>query len=170
MDRLRRRAGLWDIDARFQPKLTGMRFNSSPARMLMRTSCVVLFWLLAPSLAQAAVTLGPRSTGALCDEHSTTLRKLIRHAKSFGGPLAKPAQRALFGLSDVTARLQRGVHTNMNDDDAAIQNDAPAANIDADTRTTPTLHPLGLLDSALDRHPRTGAFTPKSPRGPPVAA
>jgi len=129
----------------------------------------MLFWLLAPSIAQAAVTQGPRSTGALCDEHSTTLRKLIRHAKSFGGPLKRP-QRALFGLTDVTARLQRGARADMTDDNAAIQNDAQAANVDGDSGATPTLHPLGLLDSALDRHPSTHTFTPKSPRGPPIAA
>ena len=147
-----------------------MRFNSSPARMLMRASCLLLFWLFSPSLAQAAVTQGQRSSGALCDEHSTTLKKLIRYSKSYGGPLAKRPQRALFGLSDVTARIQRGGTADMNDDDAAIQNDAPAANIDADEGADPTLHPLGLLIGPGDQHPRTPAFTPKSPRGPPATA
>ena len=136
----------------------------------MRASCVVLFWLLSPSLAQAATTQGQRATGALCDEHSTTLRKLIRHSKSFGGPLARRPQRALFGLSDVTARLQRGARADVDEGEAAIQNDAPAANLDADCGTTPSLHPLGLLVGSLDRRPRTRAFTPKSPRGPPLAA
>jgi hypothetical protein len=138
--------------------------------MLMKASCVVLFWLLSVSLAQAAATQGQRSPGAPCDEHSTTLRKLIRHSKSFGGPLAKPAQRALFGLSDVTARLQRGACADMNDDDAAIQNDAPAANIDADRGAVPALQPLGVLVGSFDRHPASRAFSPKSPRGPPVPA
>jgi len=147
-----------------------MRFISSPPRMLMRASCVVLFWLLSVSLAQAAATQGLRSAGAPCDEHSTTLRKLIRHSKSFGGPLAKPAQRALFGLSDVTARLQRGARADMNDDDAAIQNDAPAANIDADRGAVPALQPLGVLVGSFDRHAPTRAFSPKSPRGPPAPA
>jgi hypothetical protein len=138
--------------------------------MLMRASCVVLFWLFTTSLAQAASPQGHRPTGALCDEHSTTLRKLIRHSKSFGGPLARRPQRALFGLSDVTARLQRGARANMNDDDAVIQNDAPAANLDADGRDVPTLQALGLFVGALDRRPRTRTFSPKSPRGPPVPA
>ena len=144
-----------------------MRFNSSHVRMLMRASCVVLFWLLSPSLAQAAATQGQRSSGVLCDEHSTTLRKLIRYSKSYGGPLAKRPHRALFGLSDVTARVQRGACADMSDDDAAIQNDAQAVNIDAEEGAGPTLHPLGLLVGPLDQHPRTPAFTPKSPRGPP---
>jgi hypothetical protein len=149
-----------------------MRFNSSPARMMMRVGCAILFWLVSASLAQAASsTQGQRATGALCDAHSTTLRKLIRHSKSFGGPLARRPQRALFGLADITARLQRGARAGMTDgDDAAIQNDAPAANVDADSRTAPTLQPLEGLVGSLDRRPRTRAFSPKSPRGPPVAA
>jgi len=134
----------------------------------MRASCVVLFWLLSVSLAQAASTQDHRGTGARCDERSTTLRKLIRHAKSFGGPLARRPQRALFGLTDVTAVFQRGACADMDDDDAAIQNDAPAANIDADGRATPRLQPLGLLVGPLDWRPRTRAFSPRSPRGPPI--
>jgi hypothetical protein len=134
----------------------------------MRASCVVLFWLLSVSFAHAASTQGHRATSARCDEHSTTLRKLIRHAKSFGGPLARRPQRALFGLTDVTARLQRGAGGNLDNGDAAIQNDAPAANIEPDGRATPTLQPLGLFVGPLDWRPHTRAFSPKSPRGPPL--
>jgi hypothetical protein len=138
--------------------------------MLTRACWVVLLWLASASFAQAASAPGHRATGALCDEHSTTIRKLIRHARSFGGPLATRPERALFGLSDVTARLHRGAHASMNDDAAAIQNDAPAANFAPDCRAVPTLEPIGLLVGVLDRHLRTGAFFPKSPRGPPVSA
>ena len=139
--------------------------------MPMTVGCAVLFWLVSASLAQAASTQAHHATGSLCDANSTTLRKLIRHSKSFGGPLARRPLRALFGLSDVTARLQRGAHASMNDgDDAAIQNDAPAANVDIDGRAVPRLQPLGQLVGSLDRRPRTRLFSPKSPRGPPVAA
>ena len=136
----------------------------------MRASCVVLFWLLSVPLAYAASTPEHRATDAKCDEHSATLKKLIRHAKAFGGPLARPPQRALFGLSDITARLQRAARANTDDEHAAIQNDAPAANIIADVHATPTLQPLGLLVGPLDWHPRTRTFSPKSPRGPPLTA
>ena len=136
----------------------------------MRASCVVLFWLLSVSFAHAASTPEHRATAAKCDEHSATLKKLIRHAKSFGGPLARPPQRALFGLSDVTARLQRAARANTDDEHAAIQNDAPAANIIADVHATPTLQSLGLLVGSLDWHPCTRTFSPKSPRGPPLTA
>jgi hypothetical protein len=137
--------------------------------MLMRASCVVLFWLLSVPLAYAASTPAQRATDAKCDEHSATLKKLIRHAKSFGGPLARPPQRA-FGLSDLTARLHRAARASSDDEHAAIQNDAPAANINADVQATPTLQPLGLFVGPLDRHPRTRTFSPKSPRGPPLTA
>jgi hypothetical protein len=137
--------------------------------MLMRASCVVLVWLLSVSFAQAASAAGQQATGARCDEHSATLRKLIRHAKSFGGPLARRPQRALFGLTDVAARLQRCARANTDDDHAAIQNDAPAANVDADGRPTPTLQPLGVFVGPLDWRPRTRAFSPRSPRGPPIS-
>jgi hypothetical protein len=138
--------------------------------MLMRASCVVLFLLLSVSFAHAASTPEHRATDAKCDEHSATLKKLIRHAKSFGGPLARPQQRPLFGLTDITARLQRAPRANTDDEHAAIQNDAPAANINADVRATPTLQPLGLLVGPLDGQPRTRTFSPKSPRGPPLTA
>ena len=134
----------------------------------MGASWVVLCWLLSASFAEAASAPRRRAIAARCDEHSTTLRTLIRHAKSFGGPLATKPQRALFGLTDVAARLQRGVRANMDDDNAAIQNDVPAARIDADGRATPTLQPLGLFVGPLDWRPRTRAFSPRSPRGPPV--
>ena len=138
--------------------------------MLMRASCVVLLWLLSASFAQAASAQGHRATVTKCDDHSTTLRKLIRHARSFGGPLATRPLRALFGLSDITVRLQRSARANTDDEHAAIQNDTPAANIDAEGRATPTLQPLGLLVGPFDWRPRTRTFSPRSPRGPPVPA
>jgi hypothetical protein len=147
-----------------------MRGFSSPMRLVMHASTVVLLWLLSVSLAQAASNQDHRASGALCDEHSATIRKLIRHTKSFGGPLARRPQRALFGLSDVTARLQRGTRADTSDDDWAIQNDAPAASIVADRGAVPSLGPLGVLVGSCDRRPRTRAFSPKSPRGPPDPA
>src|SRR4030095_14327039 len=147
-----------------------MSLVSSPPRLLVRASCVVLLWLLSVSLAHAASTQGHRATAAKCDEHSAALKKLIRHARAFGGPLARPTQRALVRLADITARVQRAARANTDDEHAAIQNDAPAANINADVRATPTLQPLGLLVGPLDWHLRTRTFSPKSPRGPPLTA
>jgi len=54
-----------------------------------------------------------------------------------------------------------------NDDEQAIQNDAPAARIDEGDHNAPALRPLGLLVASFDRLPESGDFTPAAPRGPP---
>ena len=131
----------------------------------MRAGGVVLLWLLSTSVAHAAP--GPARPGSqtVCDSHSTTLKKLLRHKRSFGGPLAPT--RTLLGAADLTARMNRGTGTGVDDDDAAIQNDAPAASIDVDERAVPALQPLGILVNSCDRRLYSRAFSPRSPRGPP---
>jgi hypothetical protein len=64
-------------------------------------------------------------------------------------------------------RLQRGMATLVNADGEAIQNDAPAAWI-ATEPLAPALGRLGVLVRACVHHPTTHAFSPRSPRGPPV--
>jgi hypothetical protein len=73
------------------------------------------------------------------------------------------------GLSDITARMLRGTRTYLGDDAAAIQNDAPAAGPDADDCLVPSLRPLDIIGSP-DVQPRSRAFSPRSPRGPPLSA
>jgi hypothetical protein len=138
--------------------------------MLKQAGCVFALLLASVSLAHAATAPQLRGPGTLCDATSTTLKKLLRHTKSFGGPLAHHPQRALFGLTDLTAKMRKGTRTNLGDEAAAIQNDAPAARIEADDHLVPTLRPLGTLDGSVERRPCTGAFSPRSPRGPPLAA
>ena len=104
----------------------------------------------------------------MCDAHAKTGRRLIRHSKSFGGPLAKVQRGPI--RTDLTARLHRHERATLDDDDAAIQNDTPAAHLDADERPVFGLRPLGGLVGSLDFRPRTRAFSPRSPRGPPTAA
>ena len=141
---------------------------SSPARISIAAGSVALLGLLsAASAAEAAP--GYRRASEICDAHTTAVRKLPRHPKSFGGPVAH-TPRGLIRLADLTHRLQRGTRANLNDDDAAIQNDAPAARIAADERPTLGLRPLGVLLRPLDLHALTRAFSPRSPRGPPFSA
>ena len=146
-----------------------MRFFWPSFRLLIKSGSTIVLLLLTASLAQAAPGPGRRA-GRLCDPQSTaTIRKLARHPKSFGGPVkrfARPSGSAL--LSDLTARLQRGKRAPAADDDEAIQNDAPAARIDVDDGQPPALRQLGLLIGLVDRHPRTRAYSPRSPRGPPA--
>ena len=143
-----------------------MRALSSPVHAFVTAASLVLLWLMSALPASAAP--GGRYAGPICDPQTTTLRKLARQPKSFGGPLK--AARQLFGLTDPSARLQRGTHTTLDGDDAAIQNDAPAARIADDGRGLPSLCPLDLLARPVAGSLHSPAFCPRAPRGPPLAA
>jgi hypothetical protein len=147
-----------------------MRFVSSLVRTLTTVGSVALFWTAFVSPAAAAPVAGHAAGAVSCEAHPTAVRKLSRHVKTFGGPL-KRATPLQFGLTDPTARVRRATRTNFsNDRAAAIQNDAPAARIDDDGRTAPTLLLVGLLPRAADIRPRSPTFSPRAPRGPPPAA
>jgi hypothetical protein len=144
-----------------------MRFATSSIRML-RAATGVLLLCLWPVLNADAAPRSSRSTaGSVCDAQTLTLKKLRRQPKTFGGPLKRLARRALAPLMDLSSRMRRGTHAQLGEDEAAIQNDAPAASIDEDEQPIPALRPLGVLHGALDQHPRSGIFSPRSPRGPP---
>lgn len=146
------------------------RFIPFRSGMLIKASSVTLVSLLFASVSWAAPAPRPGAAGRVCDGSATTARKLLRHVKSFGGPLAQPSTRALAGLADPMALLKRAPVTSCDDDDDAIQNDAPAAQFDLDERHTPALRALGVLPRSHGPRLPTRAFTPRSPRGPPAAA
>jgi hypothetical protein len=98
-----------------------------------------------------------------------TLHRLARVVRSISGPVARPATRAPLDESNAAVRLERGVHPILADDDAAIQNDAPAASVDADVSLALGLEPIGFLARGCVRQPKARDFSPRSPRGPPVA-
>ena len=106
-------------------------------------------------------------TRNLCSNR-LTLAALERQRAQQAGPLARRGAAA-GTLAPVTARFARGRSADVNDEDAAIQNDAPAAHIDCNENVTPALRPLGVLANAYGRRPALGAFSPRSPRGPPRA-
>jgi hypothetical protein len=133
----------------------------------MKGGGLALLWLLVPSLASAAPVR--RDSARVCSAHTITLRKLARIARSFSGPVAHRSTRPLPALFDASARLQRGSRTVATDDGAAIQNDAPAAWIDADAGPAFALEPFGVPARPRVRHSTTHDFSPRSPRGPPVA-
>ncbi len=139
------------------------------ARISLKASSIALLWLLSASAAQAAPAPGRAAAGPACDPQTTTLRKLPRHAKSFGGPVALSPARSLYGLTDITARMRRGTRVAFGDRFAAIPS-APAARIDGDDRPIPSLRPLGELVRSGDGRPHTHESSPRSPRGPPAAA
>lgn len=162
---------LWDIGVRLGVTSRYMRNKTvfSIGRIFMKAGSIALLWLLSASAAQAAPAPGRTAAGPACDPQTTTLRRLPRHAKSFGGPVAVPPARSLYGLTDITARMRRGTRVALGDRFAAIPS-APAARIDADHRPVPSLRPLGELVAGIDRQPHTHESSPRSPRGPPASA
>ena len=143
-----------------------MRLLSSIVRTLATGSTVALLWSVSVSPAAAAPASASQSA---CQAHPTTVRKSGRQPRSFGGPLKRPAPLQ-FGLTDPTARVRRDTRTDFDSDDAAIQNDAPAAHLDEDGRPVPSLLFAGVLPHAADIRPRSPTYTPRAPRGPPSAA
>src|SRR5262245_12005849 len=146
-----------------------MRVDFVRPRFLMKAGSTLVLWLLFASVGYAAPGPSHSVAGRACSPHATKLRKLLRHPKSFGGPVAQPSKRALAGLSDVTARLRRGTRANLSEDDEAIQSDAAAARVDADDRVVPALRPLGLLHGPIVLLPPLPTSSPQSPRGPPIS-
>jgi hypothetical protein len=164
--------GLWDSDGRNPTQLpVSMRLSSSTIRAVMKASSLVVLWLLCASVASAA-PVHRRGRARVCDSHGSRLKTRTLHARyaSSGGPVAPPSTRALVGLADPTLLLQRGTGTNLGDDVAAIQNDSPAARIDAELRLAPAFEPIGVLARSADRLPKLHRFSPRSPRGPPYSA
>jgi hypothetical protein len=98
---------------------------------------------------------------------SLTLRVLQRQSRSVAGPVARTSTALHAGLPLPKPLLTRGPHGRLDDNDAAIANDAPVARIDADEGVRPSLRALGLLANALDPLPSSRVFSPRSSRGPP---
>jgi hypothetical protein len=139
------------------------------ARALMKRGGLALLWLLVPTIVSAA----PFAQGGarrVCDPHVVTLRPLANAPRSSGGPIARPSTRLQGDASTARVRLQRALRIAVDEDDDAIQNDAPAAWVDGDERFAPALQPLGVLAPIGLHHLPTRAFSPRSPRGPPVVA
>jgi hypothetical protein len=145
-----------------------MRFASFVARTLTTASSVALLCTLC-ALPAAAAPVSSRASGPVCEAQPVGVRKLPRHPRSFGGPL-KQRTSLRFGLTDPTARVRRSARTTFDTNQAAIQNDAPAARIDEHERQAPTLLLVGVLPHAAFDQPHSATFTPRSPRGPPTIA
>ena len=147
-----------------------MRPLSSFVRTLTVGCSILTLWLASVQPVAAAPDARRPAAGPVCDPQTATLRKFPRIPKSYGGPLKQAPTRLQFGLTDPTARMLRGTRANLDTDFAAIQNDAPAARIDENGRSAPSLRPLGMLSGPAGARPRSPAFIPRSPRGPPLAA
>jgi len=142
----------------------------SPVRALRVASTVFVLSLFSAAVADAAAVLRRGAAGPMCDAQTVMLKALRRLPKSFGGPLKVPKQRAVTLSTDATARVVHAPLAPHQGDATLIQNDAPAARVDAGDRLTPSLRSLGVLSGVVDMRPSSRTFSPRSPRGPPVAA
>ena len=145
-----------------------MPLFTSSVRVLRVAGSVMLLWLFSAAVADAAPTPRRGVAGPMCDAQTLTLKR--RLPKSFGGPLKATKRRAVTVSTDTTARVGRARVVHRQADGAIIQNDAPAARVDAGDRLVPSLRSLGVLSGAVDMRPSSRAFSPRSPRGPPFAA
>ena len=130
--------------------------------MLMRAGSLtfVTSWLFAASVASAAPVAAAAGTGRVCSPpaRGITARTLtIRLSET-------QAERV-----DPNALLRPGHADRDADDDAAVQDDAPAARFDADEGIAPPLEPAGTLSNPRDGVSNHRTFSRRSPRGPPIA-
>jgi hypothetical protein len=139
-------------------------------RTLIKACGAALLPLLFASAVSAAPAPRRGAAGPLCDPQTPAARKLARHPKSFGGPLADRSSASKLLLTDLTARMQRGMRADLASDEEIIQNDAPVAQADGDDRPVPALRPLGVLVGSHNVRPDSQASSPRSPRGPPFSA
>ncbi len=148
-----------------------MRLSTSGLTTVTRACSVAILCLLCAAVASAAPAhRHPRHARArVCDPHATTLKKLAAR-QTRGGPVAPPSTRALAGLDDPAPHVQRARTATVDDEGPAIQNDAPADDLEAGLAAAPVLHPLGLLARRIDRLPKLDPFSRWSPRGPPPTA
>jgi hypothetical protein len=147
-----------------------MRLLSQIVRTQVKSSAIVVLMLLAAvSSAEAAHrSHHAGATRRASVARATTIKQFKRTPHIFGGPVALPSQRLLVGLNDPTTRVTRATETDDDDDASAIQNDAPVAQFDFETGGVPVLIPIGLLARPVDSALHAGAYSPKSPRGPPI--
>jgi hypothetical protein len=144
------------------------------SRALLKAGRFVLPSLLLLSCASAAEASpqsarAPRRRLAVCDPRTTSMRRVMGNRAALG-PIADRSSEAQAGLTDTTAQVRRATRARLDEsEEAAIQNDAPAAPGAFADDTTPLLRPIGVLSSSFDRLPATTAFSPRSPRGPPFA-
>ena len=145
-----------------------MRPSPSFLRTLLKASRFVgpcLLVLACASVVDAAPHPS-RRRAAICDPRTTSMRKVMGNRAALG-PIAKPSSEAQAGLTATHAQLRRATRAKLDENDEAIQNDAPAARTNFAEGNTPMLCAIGVLGNSFDRLPATTAFSPRSPRGPP---
>ena len=122
---------------------------------------VLIAWglLLTPSTADAA-TLTPVAG---------SIQAALRTAPGHPAPQPGPLATQVVARSHPAAAMRADDADPDGDDDAMIQDDTPAAGIDAGERLAPALEPLGTLSSSCHSLPSHRILSRRSPRGPPAS-
>jgi hypothetical protein len=148
------------------------RSSQSLLRMLLKAGRVVLPALVLLECASAA-NAAPQSTWTsrrrltVCDPRTTAVRKAPGNRLALGS-IANPSSELQSGFTDTGARVRRTPRSKFDgSEQAAIQNDTPAARTNPADTIVPMLRPIGVLGGSFARLPATASFSPRSPRGPP---
>jgi len=130
--------------------------------MRFLVSCVVL---IASSIGAAPyASASTRPASELAAPHAQA-------AVSGRGAFIRQLVRSLAfdaGLGGNDSLLRSADGDTDGDDDTVVQDEAPAARIDAGDGVTPALEPLGTLVSSPYTLPAARILPRRSPRGPPV--
>ena len=150
------------------PGSAAQMLEASPIRALTKAAAISLIVLCSVTVGSVAEAEAATARKA-CDGQTTSIRKLIRQARSLGGPVAKRVRNRLLRVTTPrTVHIERGIRPMAGDASQAIQNDAPVTH--AAVSLTLELEPLGLYVDALERQPFTHLSSPRAPRGPPNRA
>jgi len=121
--------------------------------------------LIASWLSTAPSALAAPPVGCAADSNPG-LERLLGPSQPKAHKGQSLARRA--GLGDIGAAFRSGTDDSDGDDDVAVQDEAPAAQIDAGDRAVPALQPLGTLASSGAPLPAQRILSRRSPRGPPA--
>lgn len=140
-----------------------MVLRRSLLRLFSKAGSIVLLWTL-----PASISVAMPAAAKPCAAKATTLEKLVRQVRSVRGPLAKKSRGFGIRRHPQVNWIQGKRGHGANDDEQAIQNDAPAA--DAVVELDIELRLLGEFVDPIEQHASTRTFSPRAPRGPPPAA
>ena|SRR5947209_1707078 len=142
-----------------------MHLTPAIHRLLAKAASLLLLLLLFASEGAAATF---HAAGKPCNSRTTSIGRLLRQARSVGGPVARRVRTKFARLRAQTTHVERGIRPPATEDSEAIQNDAPAAH--AAASPVPSLQVLGRFVDRIEILPCTASASPQSPRGPPVPA
>jgi hypothetical protein len=137
------------------------------ARLALRAASALVVCLLAVGTVEAAPS---RSVIERRAAKPTTIHKVMRRLKALSTPGVRMRRARAGLLFDFRPRLHRSGASHTDDDGSAIQNDGPVTILHTQDRAVFDLRPVGIVVGPTHSRCATLAFSPRSPRGPPLSA